>query len=105
MTAPSISFDPNAIRPMWTHLTLEEVRVLICGDVAELNRLFVLRAGDEAEASAVGRQPDYRLRTLIKAWEDIQDVHWAWHKEIQDAGTAAAHGPSSLGIEPVGQGN
>ncbi|MDM2418430.1 Uncharacterised protein [Mycobacteroides abscessus subsp. massiliense] len=104
MIAPSISFDDTKVPPMWSSVTLEGVKDLIRNDVAELNHYLQLQAEDAVQAERTGRQPNYRLRTLIKAWEQTQDVHWSWYKEILYAhvSSTATQGPEGLGFKPVG---
>lgn len=105
MIAPSISFDTSKVKPMWRHLTLDDVKGLICDDVAEINRLLTLRAEDKVQAEVAGRQPNLTLTTLIKAWEITQDVHWSWYKEIRNARTSAPQRPQGLGKGFVGASN
>lgn len=102
MLAPSISFEDSQVPPLWAGLTLADVRDLIRFDVAELHRCLKLQADDAKAARLADRQVDYRIRTLIKAWELTQDVHWSWHKEILDANPAATDRPEGLGSEAVG---
>ncbi|CPT90375.1 Uncharacterised protein [Mycobacteroides abscessus] len=97
MIAPSISFDDKATKPLWSDLTLEDVRALIRNDVAELNHYLDLQAQDAALCADGNRQPNYRLRTYIKAWEYAQDAHWSWYRKIRDARTTAAQGAQGLG--------
>lgn len=97
MIAPSISFDDKVTKPLWSALTLDDVRELIRNDVAELNQYLELQAEDAALCADGNRQPNYRLRAYIKAWEYAQDAHWSWYREIRDARTTAAQGAQRLG--------
>ncbi|MBV6360427.1 hypothetical protein R2325_16360 [Mycobacteroides chelonae] len=89
---------------MWSFVTLEGVKDLIRNDVAELNHYLQLQAEDAIQAERTGRQPNYRLRTLIKAWEYAQDAHWSWYKEILEAHvhSTTAQGFEGLGFKSVG---
>lgn len=100
MITPSISFDTQTVKPIWTGQSLEDVREMIRNDVAELCRYRKL----QANAIAAGIS-DYQYRDYIKAWEQAQDAHWSWYREMQDAGSSAAVGTQVLGQEPVGSGN
>jgi hypothetical protein len=104
MIAPSITFDHNEVPPIWADLTVQDVQDLIRFDVAELHRCLKLQADDLTAARLADRQPDYRIRTFIQAWEITQDVHWSWHKEILNARSDASDRPEGLGSEAVGRG-
>lgn len=86
MIAPSINAERAKAAPeIWSRLSVEDLHGMIADDVAELSSLYQLQAVDAAEAELTGRQPDYRIRLLIAAWERTQDAHWSWLREIQDA--------------------
>lgn len=104
MIAPSVSFDPATTTPMWAlkgGLSVDDVKALLVSDVAELQSLYRLRADDEAEAKVQGRQPDFRLRQLITGWENTQDTHWSWLREMTHGGSNGTEA-ERLGTEAVG---
>ncbi|APQ42121.1 hypothetical protein J4U02_gp016 [Mycobacterium phage Aziz] len=106
MPAPTINYERLANCPaIWTGLSLEEVQAMLREDIEELSYLYSQQADDAVEAAATGRQPNYRLRSLIKAWERTQDAHWSWFKEISNAHNRAAEGTPVLGEAVVGEGN
>lgn len=106
MIAPTINAERLAkCPPIWRSSSLQDVVDMITFDVAELRRLYSLQAQDAVDAAEKARQPDYRLRTQIKAWERTQDVHWSWYKEMLNASTGATEGSTGLGSATVGQGH
>ncbi|WP_221318379.1 hypothetical protein [Mycobacterium sp. AZCC_0083] len=106
MITPSINAERQAkLPPISEETSLEEVLTMITADVCELRNLYFEQAKDATDSASAGRQPDYALRVQIRAWEHAQDVHWSWYKEIQNARTTAAEGPTSLGRATVDTGN
>ncbi|QSM01061.1 hypothetical protein SEA_NANOSMITE_16 [Mycobacterium phage Nanosmite] len=107
MPAPSINYERlNNCPPIWQGLSLEEVQAMLRDDIEELAYLYSLQAEDAVEAEAAGRQPNYRIRSLIRAWERTQDAHWSWYKEIStNVRNSATRGSTGLGAAVVGQGN
>ncbi|AER26065.1 hypothetical protein SEA_DIMINIMUS_13 [Mycobacterium phage Diminimus] len=107
MITPSINWARlENCPPIWETLSLEDVQKMLQVDVQELAHLYQIQAEDAAEAQAAGRQPNYRIRILIRAWERTQDAHWSWYKEISNhVRNSATRGPSRLGAAAVGQGN
>lgn len=102
MLKPSITFDQNAVKPLWHYCTLEDIKEMIRSDVAELNRYLLLQAEDLVKAKRLESTPDYRLTALVRAWEHTQDVHWSWYRELLNDHTTATLRPEGLGQEAVG---
>lgn len=106
MVTPSINAERQAQQPpIWRATNLVDVLDMIKADVAMLRTLYHQQALDAVEAAEKARQPDYRIRAQVAAWERAQDAHWSWYKEILDASSGAAEGPESLGAAALGQGN
>ena len=105
MIAPSISFDDAQVKPLWAGLTLADVEEMIRCDVDELDRLYKEQSEAAKIESTSHRQvEEIRLRGLIQGWENAQDAHWSWYREIANDRTRSTERPPTVGPGLVGQG-
>lgn len=69
-------------------LSLEQIKELIRQDVAELSRLYSIKALDDARRQQDQiHLPNRRLLNMVEMWEQAHDLHWAWYRARFDAGT------------------
>lgn len=78
---------PPSGPPLWSGLSLDDVRELIRDDVAELKRLYALKAADD---ELPPEQRRIQIRAEISAIETAHDQHFAWMKEIAARESRAA---------------
>lgn len=66
-------------------VSLDDIKAMICVDVAELAIAYGLMASDEARRSDSGTFiPNRRILNLVGMWEAAHDRHWAWYRARLD---------------------
>lgn len=67
--------------PIWTGLSIEDIKELIKFSSGELCRCYAQKAKESLHKFRYNP----KLEAEIKAWEQAHDIHWSWLKAKTDA--------------------